>query len=325
MGYSEINFKENTTVVVTGAAGFIGANLVEALLKKGVRVRGFDNLSRGLQKNIDEFINDPNYSFIKGDICDIEACLAVCEDVDYVFNQAALGSVPRSLAQPLLYVENNIKGTSVMMEAARIAGVKRFVYASSSSVYGDSPTLPKKEGAEGNLLSPYSLTKKVDEMYGKLYTEIYGLECIGLRYFNVFGRRQDPDSQYAAVIPKFIKALKAGEQVEIYGDGEQSRDFTYIENVIEANIKACVAPKEAAGQAYNIAFGERFTVNQIYNLMCQLLEINIEPKYLESRYGDIRHSLADISKAKQKIGYSPDWDFIRGFKHAVEWYKENLK
>ena len=211
-----------------------------------------------------------------------------------------------------------------MMEAARQNNVKKFVYASSSSVYADSKELPKEEGKEGQVLSPYALTKSVKEEYAKLYTKSYDLECIGLRYFNVFGRRQDPFSEYAAVIPKFIKILKDGNQVEIYGDGEQSRDFTYIENVIEANLKACAADSKAAGEAFNIAYGERFTINQIYDLMCEKLEIEREPIYAPERPGDIKHSLADISKAEELLNYDPDWDFKSGFEEAIEWYKENL-
>jgi UDP-N-acetylglucosamine 4-epimerase len=324
MGYENVIFPKETKFLVTGVAGFIGANLVEALLNMGYKVRGLDNFSTGKKENVEEFIDNPNYEFIEGDIRDFETCLRACDGIDYVLHQAALGSVPRSMKEPLIYEDNNIKGTSNMMEAAKQAGVKRFVYASSSSVYGDSKKLPKVEGEEGNLLSPYALTKKVNEQYGKLYTEVYGLECIGLRYFNVFGRRQDPYSQYAAVIPKFIKALKNGEKVEIYGDGEQSRDFTYIENVIEANLKSCLAPKEACGQAYNIAYGERFTVNQMYNLMCEQLGISLKPKYVAPRPGDIRHSLADITKAKKLLGYRPDWNFTKGFIEVIGWYKENL-
>lgn len=324
MGYQDIRFPQNTTFLVTGAAGFIGSNLVEAILKLGYKVRGLDNFSTGRRVNIEDFLGNPLFEFIEGDIREFDTCLNACDGVDYVLHQAALGSVPRSMKYPLMYEDNNIKGTSNMMEAARMKGVKRFVYASSSSVYGDSPILPKVEGNEGNVLSPYALTKKVNEEYGKLYTRVYGLPCVGLRYFNVFGRRQDPDSQYAAVIPKFIKALKAGEQVEIYGDGEQSRDFTYIENVIEANLKSCLAPEEACGEAYNIAFGERFTVNQMYRLMCEQLGVFLEPKYVAPRPGDIRHSLADTSKARRLIGYEPDWSFTKGFVEAVRWYKENL-
>lgn len=324
MGYKNIKIPKGTRFLVTGAAGFIGSNLVEALLKMGYKVRGFDNYSTGKRSNVEEFINYPNYEFIEGDIRDFDACLKACDNIDYVLHQAALGSVPRSMRYPLIYEDNNIKGTSNMMEAARLKRVKRFVYASSSSVYGDSTILPKVEGTEGNLLSPYALTKRVNEQYGKLYTDVYGLECIGLRYFNVFGRRQDPHSQYAAVIPKFIKALKTGKQVEIYGDGEQSRDFTYIENVIEANLKSCIASKEACGQAYNIAFGERFSINEMYYLMCEQLGANLKPMYLAPRPGDIKHSLADISKARKFLLYDPSWNFKDGFIEVINWYKNNL-
>ena len=324
MGYSNLGFPKETRFLVTGAAGFIGSNIVEALLKMGYRVRGLDNLSTGKMQNVVEFLGNENYEFIEGDIRSIETCEQACKNITYILHQAALGSVPRSMLEPLIYEDNNIKGTANILEAARQSGVTRVVYASSSAVYGDSPTLPKEEGDEGDVLSPYALTKMVNEKYGRIYTQIYGLNCIGLRYFNVFGRRQDPSSQYAAVIPKFIQALKAGERVEIYGDGEQSRDFTYIENVIEANLKACLAPKEACGLAYNIAFGERFTVNQMYKLMCQQLDVDIEPKYVELRAGDIKHSLADVSAAQRLLGYSPDWSFSQGFVEAVMWYKNNL-
>lgn len=324
MGYESVEFLEGTSFLITGAAGFIGSNLVESLINKGYKVRGLDNFSTGKKENVEEFENKPNYEFIEGDIRDFETCLKACEGIDYILHQAALGSVPRSMKEPLIYEDNNIKGTANMMEAARLTGVKRFVYASSSSVYGDSPILPKVEGEEGDVLSPYALTKLVNEQYGKLYTQLYNLECIGLRYFNVFGRRQDPYSQYAAVIPNFIKAIKNGKQVEIYGDGEQSRDFTYIENVIEANLKSCLASKEACGQSYNIAFGERFTVNQMYNLMCEQLNIELEPKYLEPRAGDIKHSLASTNKAEEFIKYRPDWNFTKGFIEAIKWYRANI-
>jgi UDP-N-acetylglucosamine 4-epimerase len=324
MGYENISFPEGTSFLVTGAAGFIGSNLVEALLKEGYKVRGLDNFSTGRKRNVEEFINHPNYEFLEGDIRDFETCQIACKGIDYVLHQAALGSVPRSMKEPLIYEDNNIKGTANMMEAAKLAGVKRFVYASSSSVYGDSQIMPKVEGEEGNVLSPYALTKKVNEEYGRLYTQQYNLECIGLRYFNVFGRRQDPDSQYAAVIPKFIKAIKSGQRVEIYGDGEQSRDFTYIENVIEANLKSCIAPSEASGKAFNVAYGERFTLNQMYRLMCKQLEIEIEPNYLDPRPGDIKHSLASRKLAEEYIGYNPSWSFTKGFVEALNWYKENI-
>ena len=225
---------------------------------------------------------------------------------------------------PLFYCANNILGTLNMMEAARQNGVKRFVYASSSSVYGDEPKLPKREGVEGNLLSPYALTKQSNEKWGRQYTLHYGLETVGLRYFNVFGRRQDPDGAYAAVIPKFIKQLLRGERPTINGDGKQSRDFTYIENVIEANLKACLAPPEAAGQAYNIAYGGREYLIDIYYGLTRALGVEVEPVFGPDRAGDIKHSNADISKAKRMLGYDPQWSFERGIEAAIEWYRENL-
>lgn len=324
MGYENIKFSDGSKFLVTGSAGFIGSNLVEAILKLGYKVRGLDNFSTGKKENVEEFLGNPNYEFIEGDIRDLEICMKACEGIDYVLNQAAWGSVPRSIEMPLFYEEVNIKGTLNMMEAARQTGVKKFVYASSSSVYGDEPNLPKKEGREGNVLSPYALTKKVDEEYGKLYTKLYGLDTYGMRYFNVFGRRQDPNGAYAAVIPKFIKQLLNDEQPTINGDGRQSRDFTYIENVIEANLKACNASHEAAGQAYNIAYGGREFLIDIYKNLSNALGKDIEPIFGPDRKGDIKHSNADISKAKELLGYNPDWSFEQGIEAAIEWYKENL-
>ncbi len=324
MGYSDIRFPEGSTFLVTGGAGFIGSNLCEAITDLGYNVRCLDDLSTGKQENVDLLSDRSNYTFIKGDIKDLDTCMKACEGVDYVLNQAAWGSVPRSIEMPLFYCQNNIAGTLNMMEAARQQGVKKFVYASSSSVYGDHPVLPKKEGQEGNLLSPYALTKRVDEEYGKLYYKLYGLDTYGLRYFNVFGRRQDPNGAYAAVIPKFIKQLLDGETPTINGDGKQSRDFTYIENVIEANLKACLASHEAAGEAYNVAYGGREYLIDIYYYLCKALKIDREPNFGPDRPGDIRHSNADISKAKEKLGYDPDYDFARGIALAIEWYKENL-
>ena len=325
MSYSEIKFDAEDVFLVTGAAGFIGSNLVEVLLKRGHKVRGLDDLSTGKQENVDLFINDPNYTFIKGDIKDLDTCMKATEGVTYVLNQAAWGSVPRSIEMPLFYEENNIRGTLNMMEASRQNGVKKFVYASSSSVYGDHPVLPKKEGQEGNLLSPYALTKRVDEEYGKLYYKLYGLDTYGLRYFNVFGRRQDPNGAYAAVIPKFIKQLLDGEVPTINGDGKQSRDFTYIENVIEGNLKACKASHEAGGQAYNIAAGGREYLIDIYHRLAEALgKGDVEPIFGPPRAGDIRHSNADISKAEELLGYHPEYDFERGITEAIDWYKNNL-
>ena len=324
MGYRELVFPEDSLFLVTGCAGFIGSNLCEAILDMGYRVRGLDDLSTGSQKNVDMFLDNPNYEFIKGDIKDLDTCMKACEGVDYVLNQAAWGSVPRSIEMPLFYCVNNIMGTLNMMEAARQNGVKKFVYASSSSVYGDEPVLPKKEGREGNLLSPYALTKMCDEEWGKQYTRHYGLDTYGLRYFNVFGRRQNPDGAYAAVIPKFLKQLLKGEVPTINGDGRQSRDFTYIENVIEANLKACLASHEAAGQAYNIAYGGREYLIDIYYGLTKALELEVEPNFGPDRAGDIKHSNADISKAKELLGYDPEWSFARGIEAAIAWYKENL-
>lgn len=324
MGYQNIQFPENTTFLVTGAAGFIGSNLCEALLNKGCKVKALDDLSTGKQENIDLFSDNPNYTFIKGDIKDLDICLKACEGVDYVLHQAAWGSVPRSLEMPLFYNKNNIEGTLNMLEAARQNGVKKFVYASSSSVYGDEPNLPKIEGREGNLLSPYALTKRCDEEWAKLYTKFYGLDTYGMRYFNVFGRRQDPDGAYAAVIPKFLKQLMHGETPTINGDGKQSRDFTYIDNVIEANLKACLAPHEAAGEAFNIAYGGREFLIDIYYGLTKALGVNIEPNFGPDRKGDIKHSNADISKAKKLLGYDPDYSFEDGIQLAIDWYKENL-
>lgn len=324
MGYSNLKFSEKSTFLVTGGAGFIGSNLCEAILKMGYKVRCLDDLSTGKQANVDIFLDNSNYTFIKGDIKDFDTCMSACEGVDYVLNQAAWGSVPRSIEMPLFYEKNNIMGTLNMMEAARQHGVKKFVYASSSSVYGDHPVLPKKEGQEGNLLSPYALTKRVDEEFAKLYTRLYGLDTYGLRYFNVFGRRQDPDGAYAAVIPKFIKMLMNGETPTINGDGMQSRDFTYIENVIEANLKACLAPHEAAGNAFNIAYGGREYLIDIYHSLTRALGKDIEPNFGPDRAGDIKHSNADISKAREMLGYDPDYDFDSGLKLAIDWYVENL-
>lgn len=324
MGFKELKFDEDSLFLVTGGAGFIGSNICEALLDMGYKVRCLDNLSTGHIENIQPLMENKNFTFIEDDIRDLDACMKATEGVTYVLNEAAWGSVPRSIEMPLLYEEINIRGTLNMMEASRQNGVKKFVYASSSSVYGDSTILPKKEGQEGNVLSPYALTKKVDEEYGKLYKSLYGLDTYGLRYFNVFGRRQDPNGAYAAVIPKFLKQLMNGETPTINGDGKQSRDFTYVDNVIEGNLRACLASSEAAGEAYNIGAGGREYLIDVYHHLTDALGLDVEPNYGPARKGDIRDSNADISKARQNLGYDPSYDFKAGIELAINWYKENL-
>ncbi len=263
MGYEHLIFPKDSVFLITGGAGFIGSNLCEALLKKRQIVLCLDDFSTGFMKNIEDFKDSPNFTLLKGDIKDFDTCINASKGVDFILHQAAWGSVPRSIEIPLFYEQNNVMGTLNMMEAARQNKVKKFVYASSSSVYGDEPNLPKKEGREGNLLSPYGLTKRINEEHGKLYHKLYKLDTYGLRYFNVFGKKQNPNGSYAAVIPKWIKQLMNDETPVIHGDGKQSRDFTYIENVVEANLRACLASADAAGTVYNIAYGGRATF-----LMC---------------------------------------------------------
>ena len=324
MGCQNIAFPSDTVFLVTGGAGFIGSNLCEAILKLGCRVRCLDDLSTGKQANVDLFAGDPAYEFIRGDIKDFDTCMKACEGADYVLHQAAWGSVPRSLELPLFYCANNVSGTLNMLEAARKCGVKKFVYASSSSVYGDARVLPQKEGAEGKPLSPYAVSKRANEDWAYQYAVHYGLDTIGLRYFNVFGRRQDPEGAYAAVIPKFIRQLMCGERPTINGDGLQSRDFTYVDNAVEANLKACLAGKNASGQVFNIAFGESVPLIDVYRAITDALDVNTEPFFGPARPGDIRHSNADISRARELLGYDPDWNFERGIHAAIAWYRNNL-
>lgn len=312
---------ENSRFLVTGGAGFIGSNICEALLEKGAFVRCLDNFSTGSRENITPFMQNPRFELLEGDIRDLDTCLKACAGIDYVSHQAAWGSVPRSIEYPLLYEEINIKGTLNMLEAARQNGVRRFVYASSSSVYGDSATLPKREGDEGKILSPYALTKKTDEEYARLYYTLYGLETVGLRYFNIFGRRQNPEGAYAAVIPKFVSSALSGGTITVNGDGTQSRDFTYVDNAVHANLAACTAPSEAAGEAFNIACGGQVTLIEMIEMIGQLLGKNLSAVFTAERGGDIKHSNADISKAQRLLNYNPRIDFRQGLELAIKWYK----
>lgn len=324
MGYEDVKFPKESVFLVTGAAGFIGSNLVESICKMGYKVKALDDFSNGLRSNVDRLQEQYKFEFIEGTIEDIEVCRKACEGVDYVLHQAAWGSVPRSMTMPLKYQSVNNTGTMNMLQAATENKVKRFVYASSSSVYGDEPILPKQVGREGNVLSPYAMTKRMNEEWAEMYWRLYKLPTIGMRYFNVFGRWQNPNGAYAAVIPKFAKLLINGERPQIHGDGEQSRDFTYIENVIEANLKACLADDSACGRAYNIAYGERITVNQMLKAMCNQLDVEFNPIYVDTREGDIKHSLADITDTKNLLDYNPSWDFSSGFKETIEWYRNNI-
>jgi len=312
--------------LITGGAGFIGSNLTEALLNQGHHIVVLDNISTGKLENLKGLENTPgSFEFIEGDLRNLDACHQACKNVDYVLHLGALGSVPRSVVDPITSNECNTNGTLNILVAARDAGVKRLIYAASSSAYGDNKTLPKVETLQPIPISPYAVTKYVGEMYCRVFYDVYGLETISLRYFNVFGKRQDPNSTYAAVIPAFVKELLNNNSPTIYGDGSQSRDFTFIENVIEANVKACKAPREACGQAFNIACGKSTTLNELYAKICTLLKKDITPNYAPPRSGDVKHSLADISKAKKYLGYNPKYDLYQGLELAIEWYTANAK
>lgn len=321
--------------LVTGCAGFIGSNLLEALLLHGQTVVGLDNFSTGYQHNLDEVEQEVgtekwrNFTFIEGDIRDLEACRQACEGVDYVLHQAALGSVPRSLEDPLTTNSVNITGQLNMLVAARDAQVQSFVYAASSSTYGDHPDLPKVEEHIGSPLSPYAVTKYVNELYAQVFARSYGFQTIGLRYFNVFGKRQTPDGAYAAVIPKWIGAMLRGQVVTINGDGLTSRDFCYIANVVQMNILAALAPAEARDQVYNVAVSGRTDLNQLFSLLQAELALNgisytKAVIHADFRAGDVRHSQADISKAQRLLSYAPQYSLQTGLAEAMPWYVQFL-
>ncbi len=324
--------------LVTGAAGFIGSNLVEALLMMDQEVVGVDNFATGYRHNLEDVQTSlstaqwERFKFIQGDICDLNTCRQACQDTDYVLHQAAIGSVPRSVEDPLFTNVNNVSGFLNILLASRDAGVKRLVYAASSATYGDHPGLPKVEEEIGRPLSPYALTKYVNELYAQVFAQCYGFQTIGLRYFNIFGRRQDPEGAYAAVIPRWFSALAAGEQVYIFGDGETSRDFCYIDNCVQANILAATVQDPAAlDKVYNVAFGQRTTLNELFYIIRDLVAQTEHgaqeelPEYQDFRPGDVRHSLADISRAERLLGYSPAYSVRQGLERTAEWYCEGMK
>ncbi|MBU2975931.1 SDR family oxidoreductase [Zobellia sp. B3R18] len=332
MSLEKLNFPSEYTILVTGGAGFIGSNLCEALLKNGNKVICLDNFATGKRQNIEPFLSNENFTLIEGDIRELNTCESACKDTDYVLHQAALGSVPRSINDPITSNEVNVSGFLNMLVAARNAKVKRFVYAASSSTYGDSKSMPKVEDVIGKPLSPYAITKYVNELYADVFSKTYGIETIGLRYFNVFGRRQDPNGAYAAVIPKFTMQLMNHESPVINGDGSFSRDFTYIDNVVEMNIRALIVDnKQALNTVYNTAYGERTDLKELVELLKQYLSKydskieNIKVIHGPQRQGDVPHSLASIDKARKNLGYDPQYDIKSGLKSAMEWYWNNLK
>lgn len=319
---------KNNNILVTGGAGFIGSNIVEALLQdpRVNKVRVLDNLSTGNRRNIEAYQRHPKFEFVWGDICDYNTCMEACDGMDSITHQAALGSVPRSIKQPLATNDINIVGTLNVFTAAKNAGIKRVVYAASSSTYGDSKELPKREDIIGQPLSPYAVTKLVNELYAKVYGDLYGMEFIGLRYFNIFGPRQNPEGAYAAVIPLFVKALLQNKAPRINGDGEQSRDFTYVENAVNANLLALFTGNSAAvNQVYNIACGERITINELFDSLKIAAQSDLKATYGPDRLGDVKHSLADISKAKNLLGYVPKVLSNEGLKHTFAWYEEQFE
>ena len=332
MIYPELKPLKNQQILVTGGAGFIGSNLCETLLENNIKVVCLDNFSTGKKENISSFLNHTNFKLIEGDIRNLEDCKKACANTDYILHQAALGSVPRSIEDPITTNNVNISGFLNMLVAARDAKIKRFVYAASSSTYGDHEALPKKEDTIGKPLSPYAITKYVNELYADIFHKTYQLDTIGLRYFNVFGKKQDPNGAYAAVIPKFIQQLINLESPVINGDGSYSRDFTYIDNIIQINIKALTTNNEnSLNTVYNAAFGEQTTLLELFDLLKMNLSSfdnnikNVELKFRDFRAGDIPHSLASIDKAKKLLNYEPKYNIATGLNEAISWYWKHLK
>jgi len=329
--YQHVNFHQDNNdftkgkFLITGGAGFIGSHLVDYLMEHGAtEVRVVDNLSEGKKENIEHWLNNERFSFFEGDITDVELMAKACDGVDYISHQAALGSVPRSIKTPLATNEANVTGFLTVLDAARNAGVKRVVYASSSSVYGDHPQLPKLENAIGNSLSPYAVSKRVNELYADVFGRCYGMELMGLRYFNIFGPRQKPDGPYAAVIPLFLASIMNDEPAQINGDGEQTRDFTFVENAVQANIRSLATPNSAAaGKVYNVAVGERMSVIEMYKVLCEFAGKGLNLVHREPREGDIRDSLADISLAMTYLGYQPAVKMRNGLMQTLDWFRNS--
>lgn len=321
--------KTMSRILITGGAGFIGSHITEALVEKGLKVRVLDNFSTGKRENLDalgdgRFMPHKDFEVIEGDIRDYHTVEKAVSGVDAVLHQAALGSVPRSVEDPMTTHQVNADGTLNVFLAARATGVARVVYASSSAVYGDSPEMPRREGSEGAPLSPYALTKVINESYGRLFKELYGLETIGLRYFNIYGPRQDPSSRYAAVIPLFVRALMSGDSPVIFGDGEQSRDFTYVKDVVKANVMALEAPAGIAGSAYNIGRGANWTVLELLAILQELLETEVAARHDPPRAGDVKHSSADMTFTGRQLGFTADYDLREGLGLSIEWYRKHL-
>ena len=331
MDIKRLNLSPDIKILVTGAAGFIGSNLCESILNNGNPVIGLDNFATGKRKNIEELLKKKKFQFIEGDIRNLDDCAKACRNADYVLHQAALGSVPRSIKDPVTSNNVNVSGFLNMLVAARDSNIKRFIYAASSSTYGDSKSLPKVEDKIGKPLSPYAITKYVNELYAEIFSNTYGLETIGLRYFNVFGRKQDPNGVYAAVIPKFVIQLMKHESPVINGDGSYSRDFTYIDNVIEMNVRALLTDNpEALNTVFNVAYGERTDLNELVSHLKKKLALydskiaDVKVVYGPNRQGDVPHSLASIDKAKNLLEYSPQFNIEKGLEEAVKWYWNNL-
>ena len=311
------------TYLITGVAGFIGSSLAHELVRRGETVRGFDNFETGKRENLSGL--ERKIEFREIDLLDVEGVGEMCQGADYVLHQAALASVPRSVADPLKSHQANINGTLNLLLAARDAKVKRVIYAASSSAYGDTPTLPKQESMPPNPISPYAVQKLTGELYLNSFYSVYGLETVSLRYFNIFGPRQDPSSQYSGVLARFISQMLSGEICTIFGDGEQSRDFTYVENAVNANLLACAAPAEnVCGKVFNVATGDRYSLNETFRMLAGIIGYSEKPRYAKARTGDVKHSLADISRAKQAFGYEPTVNFEEGLRRTVEWYKQAL-